>query len=114
MIFLSGTAAEVARFDGALRAAFSAGPTKSGDLTFTGLRVRTSLDDDTGRITVQVDKEDYVDSIERINVHPERVLELASRLTAGELTDYRRATGAFLWATGRTLPYLACAASTLA
>lgn len=31
-----------------------------------------------------------------------------------ELTDYRRATGALLWATGQTLPYLACATTTLA
>eukprot|EP00168_Porphyra_purpurea_P001895 TRINITY_DN12232_c0_g1_i1.p1 TRINITY_DN12232_c0_g1~~TRINITY_DN12232_c0_g1_i1.p1 ORF type:complete len:325 (-),score=66.71 TRINITY_DN12232_c0_g1_i1:469-1443(-) len=109
-----GTLAEVARFDGALRAAFAAGPTKSGDITFTGLCVRTSLDDDTGRIAVQVDQESYVDSIDSIDVRPERALEPESRLTAGELTDYRRATGALLWASGQTLPYLACAASTLA
>lgn len=37
-----------------------------------------------------------------------------ARLTPEELTAYRRATGALLWGTGQTLPYLACAATTLA
>eukprot|EP00170_Pyropia_yezoensis_P004363 contig_17856_g4376 len=53
---IGGTTADVARSDGALRAALAAGPTKSGDLTFTCQRVQTSLEDDTGRITVQVDQ----------------------------------------------------------
>lgn len=111
---IGGTSAEVARFDGALRAAFAAGPDKSGDLTFTGLCARNSLDDDTGRIALQVDQEAYIDSIDAIIVRPERALEPALRLMAGKLTDYRRGTGALLWATGQTLPYLACAPSTLA
>lgn len=36
------------------------------------------------------------------------------RLTPEELTAYRRATGALLWGTGQTLPYLACATTSLA
>lgn len=111
---IGGTTTQVARFDHALRAAFAAGPTKSGDLTFTGLRVRTSLDDDNGRITLLVDQEAYIDSIDDIEVRPERAAEAEARLTPVELTSYRRATGALLWATGQTLPYLACATSSLA
>ena len=35
-------------------------------------------------------------------------------MTASELTDYRRATGALLWAAGQTLPHLACGSAVLA
>jgi len=37
-----------------------------------------------------------------------------ARLVPEELTAYRRTTGALLWATGLTMPYLACAATNLA
>lgn len=113
-VLIGGTMAEMARFDGALRTAFEAGPTKSGDLTFTGLRVRTSLDDDTGRISLRVGQEEYVDTIDAIDVRPERALQPDARPVPNELTSYRRATRVMLWATGQTLPYMACAASTLA
>lgn len=109
-----GTDAAVSLFETGLRQAFEAGPTKSGDITFTGLRVRTSIDDDTGSLTISMDQEQYLDSIDTIDIRPERKTCSDARLTSEELTAYRRATGALLWGTGQTLPYLACAATTLA
>lgn len=109
-----GTAAAVARFESGLRRAFETGPTKSGDMTFTGLRVKTTMDDDTGNLTVFTDQDQYVDSIETIDIRPERMARKEARLTPEELTAYRRATGALLWSTGQTLPYLACATTSLA
>lgn len=109
-----GTAAAVDRFESALRRAFETGATKSGDTTFTGLRVRTTMDDDTCSLTVTTDQEQYLDSIDVIYVSPERKACPEPRLTPLELTDYSRATGALLWGTGQTLPYPACATTTLA
>jgi len=48
----------------ALRRTFDTGPTKSGEFTFTGVRVRTSVNEDTGALSVRADQEQYVDSIE--------------------------------------------------
>lgn len=109
-----GTPEWVSRFEGALRAAFAAGPTKVGNLTFTGLNVRSDVEDETGRLTLRADQHAYVESIDEINIRPDRSSAPTARLTPVELTAYRRATGALLWATGQTMPYLACAASTLA
>jgi len=109
-----GTAPAVEHFEAALRRAFVTGPTKSGDFTFTGVRVRTAVDDDTGDLTVRADQEQYVDSIDCIDIRPARKSTPDARLLPAELTAYRRATGALLWATGQTMPYLACAATTLA
>lgn len=109
-----GTTEAVTSFEAAVRRAFATGPTKSGSFTFTGVRVRTDMDDDTGRRTVRADQEQYVDSIDEIDIRPERKAEPDARLRPEELTSYRRATGALLWATGQTVPYLSCAATTLA
>jgi len=104
----------VARFETALRRAFGTGPTKSGDITFTGVRVRTSVDEDTGALSVRADQEQYVDSSEYIDILPMRKATPDARLVPEEITAYRRETGALLWATGQTMPYQACAATTLA
>jgi len=109
-----GKDSAVAQFEAALRRAFGTGPTKSGDFTFTGVRVRTSADEDTGALTVRADQEQYVDSIDCIDIRPERKSTPAAPLASDELTAYRRATGALLWVTGQTMPYLACAGTTLA
>lgn len=109
-----GTTEAVTSFEAAVRRAFATGPTKSGSFTFTGVRVRTDMDDDTGRRTVRADQEQYVDSIDEIDIRPERKAEPDARLRPEELTSYRRATGALLWATEQTVPYLSCAATTLA
>jgi len=108
-----GTTEAVQRFESALRGAFAAGPTRSGALTFTGVRASTVADDVTGGISIAADQEPYVDSIESIDITPEPAATPDARLTAAELTIYRRDTVALLWATGQTMPYLACAASTL-
>lgn len=91
-----GTDAAVDRFERGLRRVFETGPTRSGDMTFTGLRMRTSMDDDTGSLTVTTDQDQYLDSIDVIEVHPERKARPEARLTPMELTAYRRATGALL------------------
>jgi len=112
-LLFGGTTEDVQRFESALRGALAAGPTKSGALTFTGVRVNTVAGDVTGGISIAADQEPYVDSIESIDITSERAATPHARLTAAELTLYRRATGALMWATGQTMPYLACTASTL-
>ena len=112
-LLFGGTTEDMQRFQSALRGALAAEPTKSGALNFTGVRVNTVAGDVTGGISIAADQEPYVDSIESINITPERAATPDARLTAAELALYRRATGALLWATGQTMPYLACAASTL-
>lgn len=113
--FLFGSTPEaVSSFEEAVRKAFATGPTKSGSFTFTGVRVGTEMDEDTGRLTIRADQEPYVDTIDAIDIRPERKAEPDARLQREELTSYRRATGALLWATGQTMPYLSCAATTLA
>ena len=109
-----GTYPAVARFETALRRAFGTGPTMSGDFTVMGVRVRTSVNEDTGALSVRADQEQYVDSIECIDIRPARKATPDERRVPEELTAYRRATGALLWATGQAMPYLACAATTLA
>lgn len=59
--FISVTAEEIAHFDTALRATFAGGPTTSGDIIFTGLRIRTELDEDTRRIAIRVDQEAFIE-----------------------------------------------------
>lgn len=83
-------------------------------MTFTGLRVNTTMEDDAGSLTITTDQDQYLDSIDVIDVRPERKARPEARLTPQELTAYRRATGALLWGTGQTLPYLACATTTSA
>jgi len=45
-----GTPPAVARFETALRRAFGTGPIVSGDFNFMGVRVRTSVNEDTGAL----------------------------------------------------------------
>lgn len=83
-----GAAAAVDRFERALRSACEAGATKLGDITFTGLRVSTTMDDDTGSVTISTDENQYLDSIDVIDVRPERKAQPdasgADRLPPGE------------------------------
>lgn len=95
------------RFEAALRAAFAAGPTISANFTFTKVRLRTAPDHLTGGLTIAADQDPYVDSIEHIDISSARAATPDARLTAAELTDYRRSSCALLWVTGQTMPYLA-------
>lgn len=109
----SGTTKGVATFERALRMAFTVGPTLVGSFTFTGLRVNTR---NIGKaaMDVTVDQDAYIDSIEDVNIEPHRSLDKSLTVNSVELTEYRRATGALLWATGQTVPHLACATALLA
>jgi len=62
-LLFGGTPPAVARFKTALRLVFVTGPKKSGGVTFTGVRVRTSVDEDTGALSVRAYQEQYVDRI---------------------------------------------------
>lgn len=108
------TAAAVDRFARGLRQSFERGPKKSRDMTFTGLRVQTTVHDDTGSLSITTDQDQYLVSIDLIDVYPERMARPEARLTKMGLTSCRRATGALPRGTGQTLPYLACATTTLA
>lgn len=113
-ILFSGTAAGLNVFERALRAAFTVGPTIVGSFTFTGLRVLTRKAGQTAALEVTVDQDAYIDSIDDIAIDQHRTLDKSLAVNAEELTEYRRATGALLWATGQTMPYLACGTALLA
>ena len=112
--FFGGTTAAVAAFEAVLRALFAAGPTTVGAFTFTGLSVRSEQDDASGALTLSVNQDAYVDSIDSLFLPDAHRAAPTTPLTATELTLYRSATGALLWATGQTQPFLACAAALLA
>ena len=104
----------VVEFESALRAHFAAGPTKVGASTFTGLSVASHLCDSSGALTLTVNKDTDIGTIEELVLTAAHRAELSSPLTAAQLTVYRRATGSLLWATDQTQPFLACAAALLA
>lgn len=95
-------------------AAFSVGPVESGTFAFTGLAISFSAGSDSCPASVWVNQQAYVDSIDDIPVSATRAQTLSAAVTTDELTLYRRATGALLWAAGQTLPHLACGAAVLA
>jgi len=82
--------------------------------TFTGLAVAAVVDMSSGALSLRVNQDEYVESIVALSVSAARRAEVSSPLTAAELTLYRRATGALLWATGQPQPFLECEASMLA
>ena len=106
-------ALEVRRFEATLRERFAADSTKVGAFTITGLAVAVVVDESSGVLSLRVNQNAYVESIDALSVSAARRAEASSPLTAAELTLYRRATGALLWATGQTHPFLVCAASML-
>lgn len=107
-----GLEAEVTRFEQALTAAFDVGPVAIGDLTFTGLRVRTSEGPSAGTLIIAVDQDHYLDTIEEVPVPAGS--HAAAAVTTAELTLFRRVVGALLWASGQTQPYMSCTSSLLA
>lgn len=111
---IGGTAEDVARFEAALRATFEAGRTISGDINFTGSRIRTTLDNDANRLRIQTDLDEYVYSIHFIIVPLDWAVSPSNPLEPAEFTSLRRATGALPWATGETLPHMACASTSIA
>jgi len=113
-VLFGGTAAAVTGFEASLRARFSVGPTKIGAFAFTGLSVLMVDGASTSASSIRVDQEAYFDTIEAINIRPGRLGHPRSPLDAAELTSYRLATGALLWSTRQTMPWLACAAAPLA
>lgn len=113
--FLYGGSPEgLALFERELKAAFSVGPVESGAFAFTGLAISFSAGSASRPASVWVNQQAYVDSIDDIPVSAARAATLSAAVTTDELTLYRRATGALLWAAGQTLPHLACGAAVLA
>jgi len=110
----AGVAKEVARFETALRAVFDVGPVRIGNLTFTGLRIACDTDASSGKMVIAVDQDHYLESIEEIDVSSERAARRSAAVSTSELTLYRRALGALLWASGQTQPFMACHSSLLA
>lgn len=110
----SGTTDGVTAFERGLRNAFTVGPTVVGSFTFTGLRVVTRFSGRGPSTEVTVDQDAYIDSIDDIDIEPHRARDKGLAVNPAELTEYRRATGALLWATGQTVPHLACATALLA
>ncbi|OSX73858.1 hypothetical protein BU14_0323s0002 [Porphyra umbilicalis] len=109
-----GTVAGVALFERELRAAFSVGPVSTGSFVFTGLSITHFARTGRRAARLWVDQTAYLDSIDDIPVSATRRAAPSAAVTAAELTAYRRATGALLWAAGQTLPHLACGSAVLA
>lgn len=109
-----GTVAGVSLYERALRATFTVGPVLVGTFMFTGLHVLTRFATPEVPMSVSVDKNVYIDTIDDICIEPSRLHDPSLAVTSGELTEYRRVAGALLWATDQTLPHLACATALLA
>lgn len=109
-----GTDEGVATFERKLQKAFSVGPITSGALVFTGLAISFAAASGTRPPSVWVHQQAYVDCMDDIPTPADRLANVAAAVTEDELTLYRRATGALLWAAGQTLPHLACGAAVLA
>jgi len=109
-----GTAAGVVLFESELRAAFSVGPVAVGSFVFTGLAIAFTAASGRRPACVRVHQQAYVDSLDDIPLSAARLATPGAAVTSAELTLYRRAAGALLWAAGQTLPHLACGAAVLA
>jgi len=113
-LLYGGSSAEVRRSELELQASFFVGPIAVGNLTFTGLRLRCSDDAVSGQLMALVGHDHYLEAIEEIDVPADRVAGTAAAVTTLELTLYRRAVGALLWASGQTQPFIACTSSIFA
>lgn len=109
-----GTDTGVATFERELQAASSVGPVSSGALVFTGLAVSFAAGCESRPPTAWVHQQAYVDCLDDIPTPVDRLATVGAAVTSSELTLYRRATGALMWAAGQMSPHLACAAAVLA
>jgi len=91
-----GTVKEVARFETALRQAFDVGPVTVGTLAFTGLHVVTDADTSSGALSITVNQDHYLATIDTVSVSAARTSTNAAAVSSAELTQYRRAVGALL------------------
>lgn len=113
--FLNGGRAEgLALCERELKAAFSVAPIETGAFAFTGLSMSFVAGSTARSAHVWVHQLAYADSIDDILLSAERKNTMSAAVTVHELTLYRRATGALLWAACQTLPHLACGAAFLA
>lgn len=101
-------------FESEPHAAFSVGPVSADSLVFTGLAIHFAAASEMRTATAWVNQQAYVACLDDIPTSPTRLAAKGAAVTADELTLYRRATGALLWAAGQTLPHLACGAAVLA
>lgn len=109
-----GTKDGLQLFQRELHAAFSVGPVGAVSLFFTGLAISFSAGSATRPASAWVTQQACVDCLDVIPTPPARLATTGAAVTVDELTMYRRATGALLWAAGETLPHLACGAAVLA
>ena len=108
-----GTAAGVVLFESELRAAFSVGPVAVGSFLVTGLAIAFTAASEWRPACVPVHQQAYVDSLDDIPLSAARLATPGAAVTSAELTLYRRAAGALLWAAGQTLTHSACGAAVL-
>ena len=108
-----GTAAGAVLFESEFRAAFSVGPVAVGSFLVTGLAIAFTAASGWHPACVPVQQQAYVDSLDDIPLSAARLATPGAAVTSAELTLYRRAAGALLWAAGQTLTHLACGAAVL-
>lgn len=101
-------------FERKLGAACFVGPIGIGSLVFTGLDVAFSPATTTRSASVWGHQEAYIHGLDDIRTPADRLNAKGSAVSEGELTLYRRATGALLSVAGETLPHLKCGAAVLA
>jgi len=117
-VLCGGQANEGQRFVTALRKSFAVGPTRSsvkvGTPTFTELRVVTDADPSSGSLTIKVDQDHNLSTIDAVLILEARISNNAAAVSWAALTKYRWLVGAFSLDSWQTQPYLACASSLLA
>jgi len=91
-----GTVKVAARFETALLQAFDFEPVTVGTLAFTGLRVVTDADPSSGALTITVNQDHYLATIDTVSVSRPRTSTHAAAVSSAELTQYRWAVGALL------------------
>lgn len=109
-----GSSAGVALFVKELKAAFSVGAVDSGAFAFTRLAISFADGSAVRPAGVWVHQQEYKNSLDDIPLFSTRADVKRAAVTVEKLTLYRRATGAFLSASGQTRPQLPCAAEVLA
>jgi len=113
-VLCGGQANEGQRFETAMRKSFAVGPTTVGTPTFTELRVVTDADPSSGSLTIKVDQDHNLSTIDAVLILEALISNNAAAVSWAALTQYRWLVGAFPLDSWQTQPYLACSSSLLA
>ncbi len=92
-----------------LKSKFNMGHAMKGEFTYCGIHVTHDSKDDS----ITLDQNEYIDSIEDVDIPENRWKEEDSSCSADELTIFRGKLGELMWVSGQTRPDLAMMTSHL-